>query len=126
MKKWGVTEEELKSRADSKLELYVGNQGYDDINGIVISPYYTAKISDKDIPVYAATVFLGETQYGELHSFSEIYLDESVDFSFNVELHSKDFRIKNAICLPENLGVKAKCSGGVMTEASMISAFTAK
>lgn len=104
LEKWGVTEEELKSRADSKLELYVGNQGYDDINGVVISPYYTAKISDKDIPVYAATVFLGETQYGELHS--------------------KDFRIKNAICLPENLGVKAKCSGGVMTEASMISAFT--
>lgn len=115
LEEWGVTEEELKARADSELELYVGNQGYDDINGIIVSPYYTAKISDKDIPVYAATVFLGETQYGELHSFSEVYLDEGEDFSFNIELYSKDFRIKNAICLPESLGIKAKCSGGVMT-----------
>ncbi len=112
---WGVTEEELKSRADSELELYIGNQGHQDVNGIVVSPYYTAKIGEKDIPVYAATVFLGETQYGELHSFSEVYLDEGEEFSFNIELHSKDFTIKNAICLPEKLGVKAKCSGGVMT-----------
>ncbi len=115
LEEWGVTEEELKSRADSEKELYEGNKGYDDVNGIVISPYYTAKISDKDIPVYSATVFLGETQYGELHSFSEVYLDENEEFSFNIELHSKDFRIRNAICLPESLGIKAKCSGGVMT-----------
>ena len=115
LEEWGVTEETLKSRADSEPELYVGNQGYDDVNGIVISPYYTAKIADKDVPVYAATVFLGETQYGELHSFSEIYLDEGEEFSLNIELYSKDFRINNAICLPESLGVKAKCANGVMT-----------
>ena len=112
---WGVTAEELKSRADADKELYESAQGYDDVNGIVVSPYYTAKIGDKDIPVYAATVFLGETQYGELHSFSEVYLDEGEDFTFNIELHSADYRIKDAICLPESLGVKAKCSGGVMT-----------
>lgn len=115
LEEWGVTEEELKARADADLELYEGNKGYEDINGIVVSPYYTAKIGEKDIPVYAATVFLGETQYGELHSFSEIYLDEGEKFSFNIELTSKDFRINNAICLPEKLGVKASCSGGVMT-----------
>ena len=73
---WGITEKELKARADGDLELYEGCQGYEDVNGIVVSPYYTAKISDKNIPVYAATVFLGETQCGELHSFSEVYLDE--------------------------------------------------
>ena len=115
LEEWGVTEEELKARADADLELYEGNKGYEDINGIVVSPYYTAKIGEKDIPVYAATVFLGETQYGELHSFSEVYFDENEEFSFNIELTSKDFRIKDAICLPEKLGVKAKCSGGVMT-----------
>ena len=115
LEEWGVTEEELKSRADADRELYDGSQGYDDVNGVVISPYYTAKIGEKDIPVYASTVFLGETQYGELHSFSEVYLDEGEEFSFNIELHSKDFRIRNAICLPESLGVKAKCSDGVMT-----------
>lgn len=115
LEEWGVTEEDLKSRADSEKELYESAKGYDDVNGVVISPYYTAKIGEEDIPVYAATVFLGETQYGELHSFSEVYLDEGEEFSFNIELHSKDFRIKDAICLPEKLGVKAKCSGGVMT-----------
>lgn len=115
LEEWGITEDEIKSRADAEPEAYEGCKGYDDINGIFISPYYTAKIGDKDIPVYATTVFLGETQYGELHSFSEIYFDEDEEFSFNIELTSADFKIKNAICLPEKLGVKAKCSGGVMT-----------
>ncbi len=112
---WGITEEELKSRADSDKELYESAQGYQDVNGVVISPYYTAKIAGKDIPVYAATVFLGETQYGELHSFSEVYLDEGEEFSLNIELYSKDFKIKNAICLPESLNVQAGCKNGVMT-----------
>ncbi len=112
---WGITAEELKSRADSEPDAYEGGKGYDDINGIFISPYYSARIGDKDIPVYATTVFLGETQYGELHSFSEVYFDEDEEFSFNIELTSDDFKIKDAICLPEKLGVKAKCSDGVMT-----------
>lgn len=112
---WGITEETIKSRADSEPEAYEGCKGYSDINGIFISPYYTAKIGEKNIPVYATTVFLGETQYGELHSFSEVYLEEGEKFSFNIELTSADFRIKDAICLPESLGVKSKCSNGVMT-----------
>lgn len=111
---WGITEEELKSRAFPDGDLHETCQGYDDVNGVVISPYYTAKISDTDIPVYAATVFLGETQYGELHSFSEIYLDEDEEFSLNIELYSQDFEIKNAICLPESLDVKADCNDGIM------------
>lgn len=112
---WGITVEELKSRADSEPEAYEGCKGHDDINGIFISPYYTAKIGDTDIPVYGTTVFTGETQYGEIHSFSEVYFDEGEEFSFNIELTSADFKIKDAICLPEKLGVKAKCSDGVMT-----------
>lgn len=115
LEEWNITEEELKSRADSELELYVGCQGYDDVNGIVVSPYYSAKIGEKDIPVYAATVFLGETQYGELHSFSEIYIDEGEEFTFNIELDSKALKIKNAICLPEKLGVEVSCCKGIMT-----------
>lgn len=115
LEEWAVTEEELTSRADDGKPLYESAQGYDDVNGIVISPYYTAKISNKDIPVYASTVFIGETQSGALHSFSEVYLEEGKDFSFNIELYSEDFKIKNAICLPEKLGVEAKCKKGVMT-----------
>ena len=115
LEKWGITEEELTARADDDKPAYVGPQGYQDINGIVVSPYYTAKIGDKNIPVYAATVFVGETQEGELHSFSEVYFDENEEFTFNIELYSGDFKIKNAICLPEKLGVEAKCQNGVMT-----------
>ncbi len=112
---WGLTVEDLKARAFPDGDLHETCQGYDDVNGVVISPYYTAKIGEKDIPVYAATVFLGETQYGELHSFSEIYLDKDEEFSLNIELHSQDYEIKNAICLPEKLGVSADCTDGVMT-----------
>ncbi len=115
LEEWGLTEEEVTSRADDNKPPYVGPQGYDDINGVIVSPYYTAKIGSRDIPVYAATVFVGETQEGELHSFSEIYLDEGEEFTFNIELYSKDFKIRNAICLPEKMGVRAKCSDGVMT-----------
>lgn len=115
LEKWGITVEELKSRAFPDGDLHETCQGYDDVNGVVISPYYTAKIGEKDIPIYAATVFLGETQYGELHSFSEIYLDEDDEFSLNIELYSKEYEIKNAICLPESLNVKADCTDGVMT-----------
>lgn len=115
LEEWGLTEEEVTSRADDNKPPYVGPQGYDDINGVIVSPYYTAKIGDRNIPVYAATVFLGETQEGELHSFSEVYLDEGEEFTFNIELYSKDFKIRNAICLPEKTGVKAKCSDGIMT-----------
>lgn len=115
LEEWGLTEEEVTARADDDKPPYVGPQGYDDINGVIVSPYYTAKIDNRDIPVYAATVFVGETQEGELHSFSEVYLDEGEDFTFNIELYSGDFKIRNAICLPEKLGVKADCSKGVMT-----------
>ncbi len=115
LEEWGLTEEDLKSRAFPDGDLHETCQGYDDVNGVVISPYYTAKIGNTDIPIYAATVFLGETQYGELHSFSEVYFDEGEDFSFNIQLYSKDLEIKNAICLPEKLGVKADCTDGVMT-----------
>ena len=94
LKEWGITEEELTARADDNKPPYVGPQGYQDISGIVVSPYYTAKIGDTDIPVYAATVFVGETQEGELQSFSEVYLDEGEEFSFNIELYSGDFKIK--------------------------------
>jgi len=41
----GLTEQELVGRASAQLPEYVQSGGYDDINGITISPYYTAKVS---------------------------------------------------------------------------------
>ncbi len=107
----GLTPEILSDRAkDSNGGLYFEAQGYDDVSGIVISPYYKAKIGDTSIPVYAATVFVGSTQAGALHSFSEIYIEKDTDFSFNIEIISDGYKIRNAIVLPESLGTGVKCA----------------
>ncbi len=112
----GMTETELKSRAsDSGRDVYIEAQGYTDVNGVIVSPYYTAKIGNTDLPVYSSTVYLGSTHEGELHSFSEIYIEKGEEFSLNIQLESKDLKIRNAICLPQSLGVNPVCKGGTMT-----------
>lgn len=111
----GLTEQELVGRASALLPEYVQSGGYDDINGITISPYYTAKISGKEIPVYASVVFIRVDDTGTLHSFSEIYVDPNEDFSFNIEITGADVELKNAIVLPETHGVKAQCEDNTVT-----------
>lgn len=110
-----LTEQELVGRASAELPEYVQSGGYDDINGITVSPYYTAKISGKEIPVYASVVFIRVDDTGTLHSFSEIYVDPSEDFSFNIEITGADVELKNAIVLPESHGVKAACQNNTVT-----------
>ncbi len=102
----GLTEEELVGRASAELPEYVQSGGYDDINGITLSPYYTAKIGETEIPVYASVVFIRVDDTGTLHSFSEIYVEPDSDFSFNIEITGKDVQLKNAVVLPESHGVK--------------------
>ncbi len=111
----GLTEQELVGRASAELPEYVQSGGYDDINGITVSPYYTAKVSDTEIPVYASVVFIRADDTGTLHSFSEIYVDTSTEFSFNIELTGADVTLKNAIVLPESHGVKAHCADNKVT-----------
>lgn len=111
----GLTEQELVSRASAEHPEYIQSGGYDDINGITVSPYYTAKISGTDIPVYASIVFNRTDDTGTLHSFSEIYVDADTDFSFNVELTGADVKLKNAIVLPESYGVEARCKNNTVT-----------
>ena len=115
----GLTEQELVGRASAELPEYVQSGGYDDINGIIVSPYYTAKVSGEEIPVYASVVFIRADDTGTLHSFSEIYVDASAEFSFNIELTGADVALKNAIVLPESHGVKARCENNTVT-ASII------
>ncbi|MBE6790140.1 MAG: hypothetical protein E7535_02990 [Ruminococcaceae bacterium] len=110
----GLTEAELTGRLSAELPEYVQSGGYDDINGITISPYYTAKIKDTDIPVYASVVFIRADDTGTLHSFSEIYVDPDTEFSFNIEITEKDVQLKNAIVLPASHGVKALTKDGVV------------
>lgn len=111
----GLTEQELVGRASAQLPEYVQSGGYDDINGIIISPYYTAKVSGEEIPVYASVVFIRVDDTGTLHSFSEIYVDSDTDFSFNIEITGADVELKNAIVLPESHGVKAHCEDNTVT-----------
>lgn len=110
----GLTEEELVGRASASLPEYVQSGGYDDINGITISPYYTAKIKDTEIPVYASVVFIRADDTGTLHSFSEIYVDPDSDFSFNIEITGAQVELKNAIVLPASHGVEALCQNNTV------------
>ena len=110
----GLTAFDLTDRAYADRELYEATKGYDDVNGLVVSPYYTAHIGDVELPVYSAIVFNGESQTGALHSFSEIYIEKGTEFSFNIELKSADMTLKNAIVLPESLGVEAVCKNGTV------------
>ncbi|MBE6751535.1 MAG: hypothetical protein E7556_03300 [Ruminococcaceae bacterium] len=111
----GLTEQELVSRASAELPEYVQSGGYEDINGITISPYYTAKINNTEIPVYSSVVFIRVDDTGTLHSFSEIYVDSDTDFSFNIEITGADITLKNAIVLPESKGIKANCEDNTVT-----------
>lgn len=111
----GLTELELVGRASAELPEYVQSGGYNDINGITISPYYTAKVSGKEIPVYASVVFIRADDTGTLHSYSEIYVDADEDWSFNIEITGADVELKNAIVLPESNGVKALCKDNTVT-----------
>lgn len=111
----GLTEQELVGRAWAELPEYVQSGGYEDINGITISPYYTAKVSGKEIPVYASVVFIRVDDTGTLHSFSEIYVDPDEEFSFNIEITGVDVELKNAVVLPESHAVAARCENNTVT-----------
>ncbi|MBQ2974315.1 MAG: hypothetical protein IJE19_08165 [Clostridia bacterium] len=111
----GLTEQELVGRASAELPEYVQSGGYDDINGITVSPYYTANVSGTEIPVYASVVFIRADDTGTLHSFSEIYVEPDTDFSFNIEITGADVTLENAIVLPESHGVKALCENNTVT-----------
>ena len=110
----GLTEQELVDRASAELPEYVQSGGYDDINGVTISPYYTAKVNGTEIPVYASVVFNRSDNTGTLHSFSEIYVDADKEFSFNIEITGADVHLKNAVVLPESHGVGAYCKNNTV------------
>ncbi|MBE6782539.1 MAG: hypothetical protein E7536_00835 [Ruminococcaceae bacterium] len=112
LEKAGVSVEDFKARVDADLPEYVQSGGYDDVNGIFISPYYSAKIGDKEIPVYASMVFNRADDTGDIHSFSEIYVDTNEEFCFTISLTGTSFELKNAIVLPEKHGVGTECKNG--------------
>ncbi len=103
----GLSTSQFTSRADDDGdELYVNAQGYQDINGIIESPYFTVHIENKRIPVYGTTVFVGNTQKGALHSFCEIYVDTSKDFDLDLQLNTHGFMMNKVNIFPSSLDFK--------------------
>lgn len=110
----GLSAQDLIGRASAELPEYVQSGGYDDIAGVFVSPYYTAKIRNMDIPVYASVVFNRADNTGDIHSFSEVYVDTDKEFCFTIELTGASFKPYNAIVLPESHGVGAETRNGVI------------
>lgn len=111
----GLTLNDYKSRADDDGdELYKNTQGYSDINGIIDSPYFTAHVEGKRIPVYATPVFVGTTQKGELHSFCEIYVDTRAVINYEFQLSVKDFSISSVKVFPIGTGISIINSGSTV------------
>ena len=103
----GLTTTSFTKRADDDGdELYVNAQGYQDINGIIKSPYFTVHVEETCIPVYATSVFVGNTQKGALHSFCEVYVDTSKNFELSFQLNTHGFMINNVTILPRTLDFK--------------------
>lgn len=99
--------ESFLARADDDGdELYVNAQGYQDINGIIKSPYFTVHVENQKIPVYGTTVFVGTTQKGALHSFCEIYVDTSKAFNLSFQLNSHGFIMESVKIMPGRLDFK--------------------
>ncbi len=110
----GLDAETMIDRISAELPEYVQSGGYDDVAGVFVSPYYTAKVRNMNIPVYASMVFNRADDTGDIHSFSEVYVEPDSEFSFNIELRSDTVKLSNAIVLPEALGVGAECRNGVI------------
>ena len=112
----GVTVTTLTSRANkNNNDVYKACQGYSDVNGVVISPYYSAAINGQTIPVYAATTYIGDTEKGALHSFSEIYVtQEEANKTFEVAITGKSVSIMNAVYMTTGEKVAATVTNGTI------------
>lgn len=111
----GLSVGTLTSRANSSTDIYGANCGYDN-NGVFVSPYYSVKVDGTTVPVYATTVYVGESGIGALHSYSEIYIKDGAYATFEIELSSiyDGFTLKNAVVLPESLGYTCTAESGTV------------
>lgn len=122
----GLSLSEFMSRADDDGDdAYVNAQGYEDINGIIDSPYFTVHIENKKIPVYATSAFVGNTQKGVLHSFCEIYVDTSKSFNLSFQLNSHGFIMDTVKIMPSSNNLKTIFRNTVLnTEITELGTYT--
>ena len=53
---------------------YKGNRHYDGTN-LIVSPYFTGKVGETELPVYATPVYVATDSHGALHSFASVDVD---------------------------------------------------
>lgn len=112
----GTTAEKMTSRADKNesADIYKANEGHPD-NGIIISPYYTVKVDGTSVPVYGAITYIGSTEKGAIHSFSEIYVEKDKYCTVRVEIDSAGLGITDAVIIPEAHGESVTVDNGKAT-----------
>ena len=94
-------------------------------NGVIISPYYTLKVGETEVPVYASRSAHG------IHSFAFLDVIDTGDegFNLNVEITGNEnttvFKPKKAKCvvLPESTGVEAELNRDDKTVKATIKTF---
>ncbi len=78
----------FKNRAND----IVSYQGYKHQDGtnLAVSPYFTATVEGKALPVYATPVFVCTTQKSELHSFASVDVEFSAREMITIKLNVSD------------------------------------
>ncbi len=92
---------------------YAGNRGCKELS-VIMSPQYTLKVNDVDVPVYSTIVHDGTYQKNILCSFAIIEIKDTTDPALIAELTPTGFSVKNAIVLPEAKKMGAEVSNGVV------------
>lgn len=95
--------EEMLGRASTGAD-YISNCGYDE-GGLYMSPYWSCKISGKDVPVYAVMSYDEDVNRGVLQSVATIFVEDFAD-GIDIRLDSVS-QIDSAVILPSRLGAVA-------------------
>ena len=108
----GLSADKFAGRAAAGHD-YTGNGGHSG-SGLVISPYYALRVNGREVPVYAAQVYIGSSGgKGALHSFAVV--ETQGDIRLTAALRKLDGAPADAVVLPASRGVKPAVSGDTVT-----------
>lgn len=93
---------------------YQGNRHYSGTN-LVISPYFTATLGDKTLPVYATPVYVYTDSHGALHSFASADVDFSVQKTVRLQVRVEADVAVSSVQVYAHDAVSATCADGLIT-----------
>lgn len=93
---------------------YRGNRHYTGTN-LVISPYFTAKIQGKVLPIYATPVLVATNAHGVLHSYASVDVDFSAQETVLVEIRVEADVTVSSVQVYAQDTVSATCRDQVIT-----------